>query len=713
MKRLLAKISLLLIGLAPSLAFAATTNIDKIGEGLGIVSFTPALSDKSVGYLGELFGTVGGVLHGTSGQIMSRLFEAFNYGILVVAGFFLIYTIITTIINTAQDGQFMGQKFNSAWVVIRTVTGLSLLVPKFSGYSMIQVIVMWVVVQGVGLANIAWDKALTYLEEGNAVHTKPVPVPPQLVGIMGKIMVAQVCSYKSGFDRNSTSKPKITYNANARLITFPNGCGTITYGKDAKDTFKTPGAPAPKIPTIGAPKVDQSQMSVNSHTENAIQQVLSTLNSPAKQVARAMKDNVNLSKSLESKVVSSLVGASADYLNLIQPARAVVAKRQAMMTDGYFAQARKDGWIMAGRYYFAMSSIQSASRGSINNYLPKVSLPTGTDSVLADSDAELYKYVLRAQKSVADAMGMRSPGSQGSLSEGSTASGSVKNMLNTIDGEMDSALNPEGTDSTDPIISLQNKGSGLIGGAMAIWIVGAVASVAAGAAGTFGAFNPGGYMAMNAVTWMIPYAFAISTVLFTTGIMLAVYLPLIPFIIFSFAALGWFIAVLEAVVAGPLVALGVTHPEGHDWLGKGEQAIMLLLSIFIRPVLMIIGLLAAMVLSRIFIDFLSTGFYGVLGDIGSRNGLVGLAQMAAFFIFASLSVTVVNVVYTGCIVDLTRKVMIWIGLHDQADSAVDKALASGKEGAGQFGSMAAAGGSSMEKNQEIRNQKKKAGDVND
>jgi len=719
MKRLLAKISLLLMGLAPSLAFAQAATGDNISDGLSGVSFTPALTDKSVDYLSQLFGTVSGVLHGTSGDILGRLFEAFNYGVLVVAGFFLIYTILSTVINTAQDGQFMGQKFNSAWVVIRTIMGLSLLIPKFSGYSMIQVIVLWVVVQGVGLANIGWDKALTYLQDGQAVHTKPMKVPPPLVGIMGKILVAQVCSYKSGLNRNSTGTPKIMYNASARTVTFPNGCGVINYGKDADPaSYKGPSTGTPKIPsatgnggTKGTPispvatgsggtnEAESSQMSVNSYTEDAIQQVITSLRAPAKQVARAMNENKSLSESEGNQVVSSLVGASADYLNLIQPARKIVQKRQGAMTDDYFGQARKDGWIMAGRYYYAISSIKSASRESLGSYLPKVSLPSQPGSVLDDSSAVLDRYIIEAQDAVAGAMGLPKQGASGSMAEGSNASGQVKSMMNMMDEQMGDAMNPENSDSTDPILALQGMGQGMINGAMAIWIVGAVSSAVAGVAGIWGAINPGGYIAANVVNWMVLFAFGIATMLFTTGVMLAVYLPLIPFIIFSFAALGWMIAVLEAVVAGPLVALGVTHPEGHDWLGKGEQAIMLLLSIFLRPILMIIGLIAAMVLSRVFIGFLSDGFWAVMGDIQAGGGISGVANIAAIFIFASLSVTVVNVVYAGCIVDLTHKVMVWIGLQPQTDRAVDQALAAGKDAAMDYSKGAAAtggaGGSKM------------------
>ncbi len=32
-------------------------------------------------------------------------------------------------------------------------------------------------------------------------------------------------------------------------------------------------------------------------------------------------------------------------------------------------------------------------------------------------------------------------------------------------------------------------------------------------------------------------------------------------------------SVIEAMVAAPIVALGITHPEGHEAFGKGEHAL--------------------------------------------------------------------------------------------------------------------------------------------
>ncbi len=47
---------------------------------------------------------------------------------------------------------------------IRTVLGISMLVPSASGYSYIQIIMKWVIIQGIGAANLVWDTVIRTLE---------------------------------------------------------------------------------------------------------------------------------------------------------------------------------------------------------------------------------------------------------------------------------------------------------------------------------------------------------------------------------------------------------------------------------------------------------------------------------------------------------------------------------------------------------------------
>lgn len=153
-----------------------TSTVNDAATQLGISEktlFEPSIADLSVSYLGMIFGTVGNVVMGANGQFIGEIFKIFNLGLLVFAGGFVSYSAVTTVLNASQDGGPAGSKAN-AWVPFRLVTGVSLLIPMYSGYSMIQVIVMWAVVQGVGLADTMWDKAVDVIKDtSGAVFSGP------------------------------------------------------------------------------------------------------------------------------------------------------------------------------------------------------------------------------------------------------------------------------------------------------------------------------------------------------------------------------------------------------------------------------------------------------------------------------------------------------------------------------------------------------------
>ncbi len=148
----------ILLSLFPVLALADST-----------LSFTPPASDYSVVFLGNLFGVVDGVLHGTGSQIMGTMFAVFNSAVLAVGGIIIMYTLMVSTMNTAHEGQMLGQKWSSIWIPVRSTLGLALLIPKASGYCLMQIFVMWIVVQGIGAADKVWEAALGYLNRGGVI----------------------------------------------------------------------------------------------------------------------------------------------------------------------------------------------------------------------------------------------------------------------------------------------------------------------------------------------------------------------------------------------------------------------------------------------------------------------------------------------------------------------------------------------------------------
>src|SRR3990167_7595471 len=271
MRRLFSAIVLLLVA---GVALAQDSSGGSLSQAYQYgTSIAPPESDYSVAYLSQVFGTVGSVLQGSSGQIVGKMFDVFNKGVLVVAALWLTYTTITLLLNAANSGSMGGgQGKNVALILLRIAFGFALIIPSSTtGYSLLQDIFMKIVVQGVGLADQTWDKALDYLKYGgnlyippaslnqdtaiitNAMGTvttaDPVNPPPSnspsaapvVSGYASQIFVDEVCMLEAAQSNSTTylavspiysPPPSIATPSTPGSVTFPGtptgNCGVAT-----------------------------------------------------------------------------------------------------------------------------------------------------------------------------------------------------------------------------------------------------------------------------------------------------------------------------------------------------------------------------------------------------------------------------------------------------------------------------------------------------
>ena len=92
-------------------------------------AFTPDKSDAAMAMLGQIFGPVmerfGSTTAGTSwtGALLEA-FRFYNSGVLFFGAIIMGYVTVFGIMNTAQDGQALGKKWNSGYTALRTVAGV-------------------------------------------------------------------------------------------------------------------------------------------------------------------------------------------------------------------------------------------------------------------------------------------------------------------------------------------------------------------------------------------------------------------------------------------------------------------------------------------------------------------------------------------------------------------------------------------------------------
>jgi conjugal transfer/type IV secretion protein DotA/TraY len=223
---------------------------------------------------------------------------------------------------------------------------------------------------------------------------------------------------------------------------------------------------------------------------------------------------------------------------------------------------------------------------------------------------------------------------------------------------------------TDPIYSIAKSGYKMMISAQLLFASFAVAAaITAAVSSTTSAviFGNGvpqgpGLAALNMIfKFLGPLMMLLVSTLFTVGALLGVYVPLIPYIVFTVTSIGWFIGVIEAMVAAPFIALGIMSPGGqHELMSRAEPSIMILFNLFLRPTLMVFGMLAAMLLASVVVRIINSAFSQVMYQIISNPGLI--EQIVFMCAYTILIITALSKCFS-LIHMLPERTLTYIGGH--------------------------------------------------
>lgn len=682
--------------------------------------FNVSNTDSTVNYLAQLFGSVGNTLHSSSGQLLGQVFRIFNLGVMVIAGLSFMVSIVTTVVHTAHEGRFMGAKQTKpAFTILRTVLGFGALVPMPSGYSLIQILTMSIILQGVGFANSAWHVAMDYFNDGGVLLMPPSVNTADNINLAGTVLQAQVCMYHQA-KQSATSEPV--------------GNGVAKFIPTFKPSFVRNSVRFPSKPGNHASDAGCGELTWNAHDKNsshymkeAMQQLIYDTDMSARHI---VNPQTRSGESIKNHAVDSVVGGAADWVGYTLPARGTRSED----VKQYLQKAKARGWLFAGAYYYGLTSLQSkldnesnyqftvtkpilglnaAGSGNPNfiNFPEKLSdfrnlltekSKQGAAPTLGDHYLTAASYVAQAVIK-AKKTDREMEGGEGSVVTPNTGDTPLGNLVGPVISQLNKArhaLYGNQATSMDPVLTLQAAGNFLMDIMTIVWISMSLIIFGASAAlSYFSAVNPFGYAFRDMLTFFLPLFMMLCVTLFVQGMIMAVYIPMIPFIIYTFAVMGWLAVCVESMVAAPLVALGLAHHEGHDMWGRSEEAIWLLLNVFLRPILMVIGLLAGMLVSRIGLKYLGLGFAQIASDVHKTSH--AFAAVAELMMYIGLVTTIVHISYS-LIHRIPDKVMRWLRSGgDQMGEFVNQATKGAQDGAtqvaqqqGKMGDQALQGGKS-------------------
>lgn len=196
---------------------------------------------------------------------------------------------------------------------------------------------------------------------------------------------------------------------------------------------------------------------------------------------------------------------------------------------------------------------------------------------------------------------------------------------------------------------------------------------------------------------------AVAMPLFSLGAYFAFFIPLMPVLYYFFGILGWLLSIIEAVVSAPFILLGMANPVGHDLLGRAQMAMMMLVSVFIRPITIVFGLIFSLMLISVSMYLLTTLFIPVInllidplmdGNTLGNGIVVGLMMLMYLYIMVRIISMSLSLIFR-----LPAYVNRWIGLpieeslQEDAEMVSDRMLG-GFSGVGSAGGQMTQGGQS-------------------
>lgn len=634
--------------------------------------FAPVADDVSVKVVNQIFG---GLVNGGNDAFGSAI-STFNSAILIIGGILATYTILAGTIGTAHDGEMLGKKFSSVWIPIRYSLSTALVLPVLSGgYCIMQQIVIWLSMQGIGLADSVWD---SYMQTPGIAANLSISknTEDKARALAENIFMAQVCveankyavsksdsvlTFASRYDyAMAYDSAKRTYNFGDQkgIISgwTKNDCGEVTFGEKIQNSTVASGPSTSNVGYLGpldnlfAPTDVQP---INQAHEDATKALVVAAQAVAANVVQAAE----VDSATAATYYQGIDTATIAYLESVRAAANAVAMSPSDTTK----TAHKYGWFMAGAYF--MNTVVT------NNKI--------TNAIAGVPDSKFSKSAFNDQAEALQAVGLKV------LAAGNPLYGSAANAINgKKENETSKATEELGyggrimnaitrgltaidlynlkNDARHPVIVINEMGNRL----QAYWTGMIVTLIGVTAAAGVAALIKSSIATTvtNVLVIVVGFLGLPIMALAATSFTASYLIPMLPFMMWLGILGGWLIALVIAVIAAPLWAVMHLHPNGDDLTGRGGNGYMMVLGLLLRPVLAVFGFIAAITISSVMGEFINKVFFQVFSfSQGDGKGLgFFIGMIAGCAIYVAIMFSFIKKTF-GLMHVIPDELMKWIG----------------------------------------------------
>ena len=596
----------------------------------------------------DVLSFLGGLGQARPSAVGDMLF-AFNAGVLVLAGFLLVWHAAAGTVDTARQGRFGF----GAWAIVRIVTAVALMAPLPGGMNGAQHAVVGLAHLGGDFANAVWKP---FSEEALAESRPIVPRPREALwrAAISRTLIAETCAHaanESAALAGDDPYVEIDEDEDDGTLSFhydgdgrgmPDGmCGAIRFS----------GLEADGAPGVAA----QGHRRALTGLLPAIRAIAARLAAhyvPGTPVyGRPLPDIDGL------LARQDLAGA---YARVLDDALTQAASEERQTLAQVVAEdAREASWMAAASFFNTIAHRVGLFQAAAHN-VPSVALPTPSlDEWVPTADAAVKGIAAQLARSARYHPMLLSAANAGAgaLPVADGSGGMVSGLLEFID--LDSVIV---ADSGNPIADLAALGHGLLNAALA-----AIAALMGAATGS-GLLESipfiGKGLDVFESAWQVSDAL-VSTLLgllIVAGAVLAYVLPAIPFIRFLFGILGWILNVAVAVLAVTVFAAAhVTREDGNRLTVQAtRQGWLFLPALVLRPALMLLGLILGYFVFLAGIGLFNQVWLPQMRDAGASGGLGPVGFLAMLALYVIVAYGLMNASFK--LIDLLPSAVLdWIG----------------------------------------------------
>lgn len=640
-------------------------------------------NDYAVDLLSRVFGGVvefvsgeGGAL--TDGTLLTNLITVFNTACLLLALIVGSYTTYVLVFDTAADGKTFGNQSDTKYTIVRILLGAIAFVPIQGGLTVAQLTLMWLSVQGSALGDVTWRTVADGALRDEPVLAASAPlsetdylINQQFANALYALVHGELCQRqmdrlavlaqrpagttqrvvdseshgvtRSGFlGINSTD-----YTHLERVIYYSdeggsygradNLCASVAHqveyvaaadGEDSADFATRVGS---------AVLLNRYQAADDAITGNLIP--------AASQIADLIFAGERDREAIQSLMNGAVSDAFANYMAGVTSGGLTDREYEALHDD-LLDEVDTLGWPFALSWHRGITMAAYTSTGTaaeiqiytnfdngINDYFGGLlSRMTGSvDAAMFQKVNDDFGYLEQFEGFVVE-LGTYEPAATSTVvnAGNSDTSGWFYRLYQVL---LEVFTVTDGGDTAtylDPMADVITVGKQIsaVGGTMI-----AAGAVADGVSMIGGLAKGLGYVAEYLL-------YPVGWALLVFGFVLIAIIPAIPLVYFFAAVLSWLLTVIEIMFAAPLAILAYFAPARDGTLiGPAAGILTSILGAALRPLFIIVGFVASLIIMRIGMDFLFLLFSGFLGFMtagGSWFTVIILVGLVCMYVLVTL-----------------------------------------------------------------------------